>query len=236
MRNIKLLALVLMVKFLGTALCAQDVKHTGAMRRVMTGASLQNTLVWDTLSPEKLYGIGPLDRLNGEVTVVDGVIYISKVNNTGDLVTMPVTSAAATFGVYIHLEDEIGLRASEEIKDLEGLERLILVKAEQAGLNTDKPFLFVMKGQFDWIKIHVLNKPADELEHNHDLHDRAKKYFEYQDKEGELIGFYSRHHEGVFTHRGHYTHVHFISRDRSVMGHLDGIRSVSELDILFSRS
>jgi acetolactate decarboxylase len=236
MRNIKLLALVMIVKSLGTALCAQDVKHTGAMRQVMTGASLQNTLLWDTLSPEKLYGIGPLDRLNGEVTVVDGIIYTAKVNGAGDIVTMPVTSAAATFGVYINLENEVGIRVSEEIKDIETLERLIQIKAEQAGLDAEKPFLFVVKGQFDWIKVHVLNKPADELEHNHDLHNQAKKYFEYQNIGGELIGFYSRQHEGVFTHRGQYTHVHFISRDKSVMGHLDGIRSVSMLDILFSRS
>jgi acetolactate decarboxylase len=236
MSHVNLMAIIMMVKLMGTTLGAQDVKHAGAMRQVMTGASLQNTLLWDTLSPEKLYGIGPLDRLSGEVTVVDGIIYISRVNSTGGMVTTPVTSASATFGVYINLEDEVGIRVSEEIKDIEALERLVQIKAEQAGMDTGKPFLFVIKGQFDWIKVHVLNKPADELEHNHDLHNQAKKYFEYQDIGGELIGFYSRQHEGVFTHRGHYTHVHFISRDKSVMGHLDGIRSVSMLDILFSRS
>jgi acetolactate decarboxylase len=214
----------------------QEVRHAGAMRRVMTGVSLENNLLWDTLSSHQLYGIGPLDRLTGEVTVVDGIIYIAKVNEVGEVVTTPVQSAAAPFGVYINLGDQVSVRAHEDLNNLDSIERLIITKAREAGLNTETPFMFIVKGKFDWIKLHVLDKPADEQEHNHELHDKAKKYVEYTDISGELIGFYSLHHEGVFTHRGSYTHIHFISRDKAIMGHLDGIRASATVDILFSRN
>jgi acetolactate decarboxylase len=38
-----------------------------------------------------------------------------------------------------------------------------------------------------------------------------------------VVGFFSRHHEGVFTHMGQRTHLHVLSDDGAAMGHVDEI-------------
>ena len=39
----------------------------------------------------------------------------------------------------------------------------------------------------------------------------------------EILGFFSKQHEGVFTHNGSNTHMHFRTDDVSLAGHVDGI-------------
>lgn len=38
-----------------------------------------------------------------------------------------------------------------------------------------------------------------------------------------LIGVYSRRHEDVFTHRGEFSHIHFVTDDRALSGHVDAL-------------
>lgn len=38
-----------------------------------------------------------------------------------------------------------------------------------------------------------------------------------------LIGVYSRRHEDVFAHRGEFSHIHFVTDDRALSGHVDAL-------------
>lgn len=212
----------------------QEVKHAGAMRLVMTGASLENHIRWDTIGRDHLFGIGPLERLEGEVTVVDGDIYTAKVGTDGGIITSISSRAEAPFGVYAHAREFLSGRVERSVKDLQDLEKMVAGLAEESGLNMDEPFLFRVQGEFEIVKIHVLAKPADEEEHNHDLHEKAKRYFTFENTSGDLIGFYSKKHEGVFTHRGQFTHIHFIDEAKEIMGHLDDIVFSGDVIVLFS--
>jgi acetolactate decarboxylase len=46
-----------------------------------------------------------------------------------------------------------------------------------------------------------------------------------------LLGFYSRHHQGIFTHHSTYMHVHISDVKTKTTGHLDDIRSNSAITI-----
>ncbi len=225
--------LLTLLLFLPMILQGQEVKHTGAMRQVMTGASLANTLRWDTIQADYLFGLGPLGRLEGEVTVWNNQIFVAKVDPQGSLITTTAASAESPFGVYADASEFLTVRMEGPVHNIEVLDKAIAALAREARWNMEEPFLFRVEGEFSRVKLHVLAKPAQEMEHNHELHEKAKRYFHYQDISGELVGFYSEKHAGVFTHRGHFTHIHFIDASKEIMGHLDDIAFNGEVVVYF---
>ena len=208
---------------------AQEVSHLGAMRNVMMGISLDNHIQWDTLAGEHLYGIGPLEQLTGEVTVVDGQIYLARVDATGQMAVTREARAAGPFGVFADVPDFLSIKVEGIVKGLDELEAFIAGLAAEAGWNLEQAFPFLIEGGFSEIGIHVIDKPEGEEAHGHEAHAKAKRHFAYQDISGTLVGFYSRHHEGVFTHRSEFIHVHFIDENRQVMGHLDELAFSGEM-------
>jgi acetolactate decarboxylase len=47
---------------------------------------------------------------------------------------------------------------------------------------------------------------------------------EISNEEVNVIGFFSKHHQGVFTHHSNYTHMHLMTSDGKMMGHVDEVR------------
>ena len=45
--------------------------------------------------------------------------------------------------------------------------------------------------------------------------------YEIANEEAEIIGFFSKEHQGIFTHHDSFLHVHLITKDETKMGHLD---------------
>jgi acetolactate decarboxylase len=43
-----------------------------------------------------------------------------------------------------------------------------------------------------------------------------------------MVGFFSRKHKAIFTHHDSYFHAHFISDDRTIMGHVDEVMFTSD--------
>lgn len=214
-----------------TSASAQTVRHAGAMRNVMMGISLDNHIQWDTIEAEYLFGIGPLEGLKGEVTVTNSQIFVSRVDEAGNLILTQQEKAAGPFGVYAGISSFLTKTVEIEVKGMKELETTIAEFAAGAGWDMDKPFLFIVEGEFSAVKIHVIDMPEGEKEHSHEAHDRAKRYFSYNDISGKLVGFYSRQHEGVFTHRGEYIHVHFIDDGLEAMGHLDDVTFSGEVTV-----
>jgi acetolactate decarboxylase len=234
--NLKHIPFLLLAVCAALSLSAQEVRHAGAMHNVKSGMSLAPQLRWDTLNPEYLNGVGPLGRLEGEVTVLEGNIYVAAVDADGNLVTDLATRAASPFGVYARAGMFLSTRIARPVNNLQGLEQLIAEHAAQLGWDMEQPFLFRVEGVFEQVKLHVMAKPAGEIGHNPELHEKAKRHFSYQDISGTLVGFYSKKHEGVFTHKGQFIHVHFIDDEKNVMGHLDDIVFREEIVVLFPLS
>jgi len=63
-----------------------EVKVVSAMRNVMWKGEIGASVMLDTLySGGVWYGIGPMAELRGEITVLNGVVYISQVDSMGSL-------------------------------------------------------------------------------------------------------------------------------------------------------
>lgn len=214
---------------------AQQVFTVSQMQLVMKGIDLTAHLKWDTLPNANLYGVSPLGRLEGEVTALNGHIYVSKVKKKGKkkriLMAKP-PSIPAPFGVYAYVAKWDTLSAEVNLNNEADLQAFIAQIALQHGFLPDAGFPFLVQGKFDSVAFHIISKPTTEKEHNHQLHSKAKKHFAARQIPGTLLGFYSTRHEGIFTHRGSYVHIHFLSDNKKQMGHLENIKISGNILIL----
>ena len=47
--------------------------------------------------------------------------------------------------------------------------------------------------------------------------------FTIEDKPVSILGFYSEHHQGIFTHHSSFVHMHVKAGDDKIAGHLETI-------------
>lgn len=201
-----------------------DVRAVSAMKPVMMGQDLSAHVKLDTLTKmPHLFAVCPLNRLQGEVTIINGKIFKSTVDNNGKIRTDNTFEGTAPFMVYTQVEDWVSFPVKSAISSEEELQDLIEKIAKENGYNTQLAFPFMIKGLFDTVNFHIISKPLKEKKHNHELHSKAKKHYTESNIQGSLLGFFSKHHEGVFTHKGSFTHVHFLDEKESMTGHLEDI-------------
>ncbi len=206
-----------------------DVKSAGEAKDVMTGTNLENHIRLDTILRPGLYGLGPYDNLQGEITLYNGIPFISTVVN-GKVKMRIDSNAKAPFFVYSHLN----YRKVKEtvrwgkIKDIDySMQRI----KEYYNIPEDDAFPFIIEAEFAKISLHIIMRDTNETSHSHEAHQKAKVPFEYKNIKGKLIGFYSKNDQGVFTPEGSRIHVHFLANDGSVAGHLDGIKHQSGIKV-----
>jgi acetolactate decarboxylase len=205
-------------------LSATELHTISAMKKVMMGEDLSAHLKWDTLSKEHLYAVCPLGRIEGEVTVINGEMFTSKVVENNQIEIQHNWNIYSPFAVYAYVKEWEEIETNATFSNDDELQNFIEEIAKKTGRDVSKPFVFRITGNFDAIDYHIISKPLSETTHNHELHDQAKKHFSLQNISGQLLGFYSQHHEGVFTHRGHYIHTHFLDDKKTNMGHLENAK------------
>jgi len=87
----------------------------------------------------------------------------------------------------------------------------------------DKPLLIKIDGVFKDITVHSVNLPEGSSVSSPDQAHEGLTQYSYKNLRGSIIGFFSRKHKAIFTHHDSYFHAHFISDNRSIMGHLDSV-------------
>ncbi len=191
------------------------------MKQVKQLGELDGQVQLDTLIGQNLYAIGPVAHLRGEILLWNDTTYVSQVIEEENIVEV-IPTVQAPFLVYASVKKwEEQPVIDQPVTTLTQLQQIIEQKVIATGGSLDQPLPFVLKGQAQKITYHVMNKPEEQTKHNPALHQQAKQFFTLENEEVTLLGFYSRQHEGVFTHHGSYTHVHVVNQNRSKMGHLD---------------
>lgn len=198
----------------------QEIHVIGAMKQVMWKGELEGIIKLDTLESDgSLYGLGPESFLTGELLISKGKTYVSRVTSDSTMTVEQRSDVTAPFFVYGYAE---GMNASElppEIKSIPDLERFL----DQKSKNQDQPFLFTLSGTAITAKIHVQNLPPGSKVTNPDEAHQGQVDFLLNNRQVEIVGFYSTKHQGIFTHHHSHVHMHLITSDKSMMGHLDEI-------------
>ncbi len=205
-------------------------------KNVMLGIDLSSQVQLDTLQPlEHLFALGPVDDLQGEITAIAGQVFYSKAY--GDSVFTGIQSdLKAPFLAFSHVTDFDTISIDLDVANLKDLENRLQQIRINYGFSDSLAFPFLLLAE-DWqkLQIHIIMRDTTEVNHSHEAHNKAKVRFDFQNTAGTLLGFFSTQHEGVFTHKGQFIHVHFLKQDQQITGHLDLIQHKGKVTLLLPK-
>lgn len=197
-----------------------EVKNYGVLREIMQEQKIgANADLKDFKNMPNLYALGALEGLSGEVLILDGEPF-NGITNQGTLVFDKSFDKKATLLVSSQVDEWEVITLKETFNNLKELQVVILAQGKMAGINVTAPFPFMIKGDFQTIDWHVINAKEAEAQ-NHEAYKSAGLSGSEAYTGAQILGFYSAQHEGIFTHHGSYVHLHFLSSDKSTMGHVD---------------
>lgn len=234
MKYIKLYIALLLVGFIYQNGCAQQsgkVYTVGAMNKM--GKTNFKTQVWLDTIPDKshLYGMGPYDRMKGEIMVFDGKPFYASAFEEGKAMVGQSWDIRSPFFVYANVSEWREFELSGDISSVEDIQNKVAAIAQKNGYVLKEPFPFKIIGNLDTITTHIVTPRSSDVEGY-----RAgvkQQLFTFNNSKGSLLGFYSEKHQGIFTSSKSFVHVHYLSDDQTFMGHLDKINTDVKLLTLY---
>ena len=214
--------------FLGLALCCSpahrrpsaipEVRVWGALRSIMHEGKTGPNVSLSNVAGPHVYGVGALTGLRGEVLLVDGAVFTSRAHG-GDLAIHRSTTGTATLLVAATVPAWTNVPISSPIA-AEELDNRLEALARANGLDVEKAFPVVIDGVVD-VEWHVLDGSNVAGRGTHADHMRNAVTGTISGIQATVVGFFSKHHQGVFTHMGQHTHFHVLTADHKIMGHVD---------------
>lgn len=168
-----------------------------------------------TLKEHGDFGLGTFADLNGEMIAIDGHVFQARPDGT--VVEAP-GDALVPFAVVTHFKAE---RTSvvAPCPSFAALE----AKLDEMRDTANVFFAFRVDGIFDFVKTRVACKAAPDTKLVDATAHQAE--FEYKNVAGSLVGFWTPHYARTVNVPGY--HLHFLSRDRRMAGHLLDCRAKS---------
>jgi acetolactate decarboxylase len=195
----------------------------------MLGIDLSANVLIDSLATKPhLYALGPVDDLQGEITAIDGKVYAATVDK-GKIICFEDTQLRAPFLAYSYVEQWQSYNVNVRFENLNAIEHVLDSLSKSHGYHENEAFPFLMEANWQQVDFHVIMRDTTQKQHSHEKHNESKIKFIRNNTEATMLGFFSRHHEGVFTHRGYFTHVHYARSEPCETGHLDAIRHSGEI-------
>lgn len=210
--------------------CQPVVKHAGAMRN-MGAQNFKANISIDTLTRKGLFGIGPYGTMQGEITVWNGRPLIAQVQADGSASVSQRWQTQAPFFVYANVNEWQKHEVMVRINSLADVQVAIENLIKEKGYSLFNPFPFRIETKVDELTTHVVTPRSSEVPGY--MAGKNQFSYVYQNISGELIGFYSQQHQGIFTHKDSYIHVHFVSDDMTIMGHVDKITITERKVIIY---
>lgn len=199
------------------------VEHKGALKNFMRKGDISPKADLKELENVKhLYALGAVENLKGEILILDSKPFISlpnkdgySIENTYDLKT--------TLLVYASVEKWKSYEIPGEIISYQDFEAYVEEVAAKNGINTEQPFPFMIEGIIKSAQWHVINWPEGDSVHTHKKHQTVGPHGTIENRDVDILGFYSKHHHAIFTHHATNMHLHVKTKDSELSGHLDGM-------------
>lgn len=195
----------------------------GVLREVLhEGKTQAKVQLADVGGSTTVVGVGAVEGLNGELVILDGQTYVSSVGSDGKLITR--SGASANVGAALLIAADVprwrtvSLGSAVNAADFD---KTIFDAASAAGVDTSKPFPFVIAGTTSSLEGHVINgacPTAGSANANHQPY-RMKLG---ENDEVTLVGIYAENAAGVMTHHDSKTHVHVLTSEKDrIAAHVD---------------
>ncbi|MBD2766935.1 acetolactate decarboxylase [Hymenobacter sp. BT664] len=193
----------------------------GTMRNFMRQNDLSAKVALDTLRRQHLYGLGVAEGLQGELLIWNGRVATTRVTPTG-LVTDTLPQGRAALLVTSAVPRWKAQPVPATVRTASELEAFVERSARQRGIQ-NAPFAFRLAGAPAYVGWHVMQWPTAGGQHTHDNHHRYAYRGHYTQQPAELLGFFSRQHQAVFTHHTTWMHMHVRPTGRPFAAHVDSL-------------
>lgn len=202
-----------------------DVAQYGAMRQVMReGHTEARIRLGDAVARPHAYGVGALEGLAGEVTIVDGDVWVSRVAGEDVKVSgpQPIAQDQATLLTLTHVENWESISVTMALEGA-ALESFIEHAASARGIDTSRPFPFVIEGDAIRVDLHVINGYCPSAVDPATMDAQPWVWSSPAPGRAVIVGFYAPDAAGVMTHHGTAVHMHAVVDidGRTVAGHVD---------------
>jgi hypothetical protein len=211
---------------------APEVSSWGALKSVLREGQTQGRVELSEAEVPGTWGIGAVEGLGGEVLVEDGTVWVSRAASPEAVgpAEQPEPGEQATLLSLSRVQgwSETTLPA---VGDMSELEAQLKAAAVAQGLDSSRPFFFVLEGTAAALELHVLNgacpfaspPPAPERMPYRAALDSTPVL---------LVGVYAEGAAGVLTHHGSSCHVHVLTRGAlPTVGHVDGLRLLAGAEL-----
>jgi alpha-acetolactate decarboxylase len=215
------------------------ISHYGEMRVVLgQGRHEGRVRLGDLTKTAHCYAVGALAGLAGEITIIDGQFVVSRVDRAGQ----PTTDSEepgeheATMLVAAYVPSWTERRIERDVP-AEELESFVRAAAQEAGIDTAKPFPFLIEGELIGLEAHVINGacPMRARRFGLSIAPAQRPYHgSFVKTSGRLVGIYAQNAEHRLTHHGTKTHTHVLLIDdngQAFTAHVErtGVRAGSVL-------
>jgi len=198
-----------------------SVKVVGEMRNVMWKGQLSGTIQLDTIAHKThLYGLGPVEYLSGEILILDGKSYVSRVLSDSTMKVEESYELKAPFFGYANISQWTEQPLPDSVVTLQDLE----VYLDSITKSSPRPFFFKLKGIVEEGIIHIVNLPEGSVVRSPDDAHQGQVNYPIRKESADIVGFFSTQHKAILTHHDTYLHLHLITTDRLKMGHVDEVR------------
>ena len=162
----------------------------------------------DAITPNSV-GIGALAGLEGELTMLDGVIHAARVTTDYGLSSTALSGEQSSDSATLLAICEVAEWERillDEVSSLAALEKIVASELSSRGFDLSQPVPFKVDATFSEISIHVLNHSCPIA--NPDGPEPWRG--EFRAKNGHLVGIYAVGFGGKLTHHGSDSHIHAI--------------------------
>ena len=210
------------------------VEYVGAQKDVFVSGKTASVISLEDLAGRKgLYAMGPIDGLDGEITVFDSKPYITKVRGSG-YIAENTWKHGAFFLVWTEQAQWQDVPVPRSVKGYVDLQQFVKAQAQAAGIDVTNPFPFLLTGTPVEIKWHINVDRTEGKPITKESFAKSKQPFVTMNEPVDIIGFYSEHHAGVFltattpvikadSGMQNAIHIHLVSRTSKASGHIDDI-------------
>jgi len=210
------------------------VEYIGAQKKIFVTGKAERVISLKSLEDrDNLFAIGPVEGLDGEITIFNSKPYISKVRGN-DYEVDHTLDYGAFFLVWSEQSEWKNVSIPNSVKSYPELQKFVKEQAAMHGIEDGKPFPFQITGTPAEVKWHINVDRTGGKTITKELFAKSKAGYVVRNEPVDIIGFYSENHPGVFISQyapaikpnsgmKNAIHIHVVSRSSKATGHIDDI-------------
>lgn len=201
------------------------VQGWGTLREALRDGRTQGRVAVADVARPGVYAVGALEGLRGEVTIVDGDVWMTE--GGAERVATSHGHPGSARATVLFAADVTAWRDVPVDEDVEPdeLDAFVVAAARAAGLDPSQPFPFLVEGGLRHLELHVVAGECPIRARALDREMTAPPYELRADAaDGRLVGIHAPDSAGIVCHLGSESHVHAVlPADGGLTGHVEAV-------------